>query len=692
MATTFRFGVDWNRKGLICWDARPGDALNILPKPLIYSTIDFRKSGVVTSAALQTIETDYGFWCFAVQTGTGVNNGLVLGQEDGTLAVNDIPVNASSPYSVAVWVRGLSGYASVPLVLRVKDQSGATLFASSNFNLSANWQKISVSGSTGAGSTHILIEVVKNNNAADVNFQAVGFMVVSGSVIPNGYNAGHSTNLYDNLVGRVTEANWFLGSHQPYQDDADDSILRLKVKNTDKQYSPEYSSSPLAGFLLPYRPIQVQSNDGTTTRTHVVGWVESIQPTVNEDGERSAEIKAAGAMLFFEDMQTSLALQENKLTSEIITALLQEVVIPPALTRGLFLDVSGYGEVGTTAYLADTVIPNSVEGGKTTLAYAADNWVRRGGSTDEKQDTFNVYRAIKDVAAAERGRFFFDRSGKATFWNRHHLLTDTLIDATFDNTMVDLGYEYAGLGDFKNEVIVSCHPRAISESAEELLWKLDKPINIQPGETRKVTATYRDDSDNRIGGKEVKLANVTFSEGSATIVPEIGANRTILVVTNNSKTKKVVIATCELRGKKITDFGQMEATSRDGVSIAYYGQRTLKMNIPAVDDLDYAQTIADFERARRSQPRGKAKTIKLASHGIQGGEQHAHQLARSVGDLIRIQEAQTAHDETYFIIGEEHRLSQGGTLFESTWYVEPAAEGNWFLVETSKLDEGVLAY
>jgi hypothetical protein len=31
MTTTFNIGVDWNRKGLICWDARPGDALMVVP-------------------------------------------------------------------------------------------------------------------------------------------------------------------------------------------------------------------------------------------------------------------------------------------------------------------------------------------------------------------------------------------------------------------------------------------------------------------------------------------------------------------------------------------------------------------------------------------------------------------------------------------------------------------------------------
>ena len=65
------------------------------------------------------------------------------------------------------------------------------------------------------------------------------------------------------------------------------------------------------------------------------------------------------------------------------------------------------------------------------------------------QDSFDVYRAIGDVTAAERGRFFFDREGKAVFWNRHHLLQGATPLAAFDDSMTDLAYSYAGLDVLK---------------------------------------------------------------------------------------------------------------------------------------------------------------------------------------------------------------------------------------------------
>jgi hypothetical protein len=511
---------------------------------------------------------------------------------------------------------------------------------------------------------------------------------------------GNFTGTYDNVSSRATQVDWVLGARRPYQDVAEDSVLKLTLTNTDKRYSPENSASPLTGKLVPYRPVRVQSNDGTTTRTHWTGWVESIEPSVNQYGERTVEIKAAGPGLFFTDVETSIALQENKRTDEIISALLEEVVIPPALTALTLLDVAGHANLNSSAYLAKTVINNSLQQGKTTLAYAADNWVRQSSPTDQNEkDTFNVYRAIKDTVAAERGRFFFDRTGQAIFWNRHHLLTQTSVLATFDNTMTDLAYEFAGLGEFKNEIVVTCSPRTISENDNDLLWKLDQPITIQRGETKKVGASYKDDSNNRIGGKDIKLENVTYSNNNkANILLQAGANRSTLEVTNPGP-GVAVLATCELRGKKITSFGRMEATSQDNRSIGFYGRRTLNMNLPSVDRLEFAQDIADFEKGRRAQPNGRVRSMTLLSDAIQGGSQHPQQLTRTIGDLIRIKEAQTTHDDTYFIIGEEHRLTKRGQMFETKWHLEPASDANWFMLNLSTLanttlmaGNGILSY
>ena len=484
----------------------------------------------------------------------------------------------------------------------------------------------------------------------------------------------------DNITDWVMSAQWFLGEKKTYQDTADDSTLTLTLRNVDKRFSPENSSGPLAGKLGPFKPIRIQSNDGLDNRTHWVGWIERIQPKVNINGERTAEITAAGPMQFLKAAETHLALQENQRTDEIVDKLLQEVVIPPTLDKVWILGRVGNSELGRATYLAITAAYSVLDEGATTLALAGDNWVNQGGANDQKKNTFDVYQAIKDVVAAERGRFLFARDGKALFWNRHHLLQGESAEAVFDNAMSDMEYQYAGVDQFKNEIVVICHPRALSETDNEVLWKLDEPTEIPGGKDYSFTVKYQDDAGNRIGGKDVRVENAQFwKPGAIRVVADnmvrldAGANSATLLVLHRAH-RPIGLMHCELRGWKITDLGQLEAAQSDPVSISDYGRRSLRLNLPSVDNLVDADLIAQFELHRRSQPDGMISSMTLKSHGIQAGGHHTQQLARTLGDKVSISEDQTAHEGDYHIIGEQHRLSDGATLLETTWYLEPAAE------------------
>lgn len=484
--------------------------------------------------------------------------------------------------------------------------------------------------------------------------------------------SGDFNGTYDNVTERVTETDWYLGQRKLYQVAADDSTLNLTLDNSDKRYSPENGSSPLFGSLVPFRPVRIQSYNGSTTRTHWAGWIESIQPSVNQYGERIVKIKGSAAGQFYSATETDIALQENKRPDEIIALLLQAVVIPPPLEKVWVLGRPGNSELDTSTKLPDTQAFGTLDTAIRTLAYAADNWIKRDAQPDAPQELFNVYRAIRDVTAAERGRFLFDREGRALFWNRHHLLDDDTVQVTLNNSMTGLSYNYGAQDVFHNEVIVRCHPREVSVGANELLWELDEPVKVDPGKDRTIKAKYRDDSENRIGGKEVVLDSYTFEKGSATILITPRASIAELKIVNSSTREEAVLSTAVVRGRKITDFGTQEATAQDYSSQTDYGKRTLTLNLPSVDELDDAQHIADFELARRKDPRGLVSEVRLISHAKNGGNQHAQQLARTLGDKIVVQEAQTGHDEPYFIIGELHQLSEAGTKYETTWYVEPA--------------------
>jgi hypothetical protein len=421
--------------------------------------------------------------------------------------------------------------------------------------------------------------------------------------------------------------------------------------------------------------------------------VSLIEAVPGRYGERITRIIATDAMQFLKIAETKLELQVNKRTDTVVDSLIKEVIIPPALTQATFLDVPGSAEVGLSTYLTDGGAYKVFDAGILTLALAGDNWVNSGGYSDKAKDTYDVYRAIRDIISAERGKFFFDREGRAVFWNRHHLLKTATSAATFNDTMTDLQYTYASMERLKNDIVVTCHPRTISTSDQTVLWDLgDSVIRVDPGKNREIYVKYEDEGEQRVGARDVTVADVVSEpEGIvATITPN--ANGGSLRFTNNS-TQAIFVTGCKVRGRKILDSGQMEATAMDGLSQAYYGRRTLRINLPSIDSLSQAEDIAEFEKQRRSTPVGEVQSLSVVSHAKLGGGQHAQQLARTLGDKITVTETQTGHTGAYFIVGEAHEITNAGTLWKSTWYLEAAPSKTYFTIGTSTLNgTHVLAY
>jgi hypothetical protein len=501
------------------------------------------------------------------------------------------------------------------------------------------------------------------------------------------------TDTYDNVTTRVMQVNWFLGMRKEYQDKADNSMLGMVLRNDDRRYSPENAASPLFGKIAVQRPVRIQSNDGTTTRTHWVGWIEAVKPAVGRFGERTLQILASGAAQFYSQTETRLALQENKRTDQIIAELIKEVVMPPALSKAWVLGRSGNSELGASTWPADTSAYSALDAGTLTLAIAADNWVIDGGGSDAKKTSFDVYRAIGDITAAERGRFFFDREGKAVFWNRHRLLQGGAPVATFDDTMTEMTYTFAGLDHLKNEVVVICHPRTLGATATETLWELgDSVIQVPAGKTKTLYVKYEDEDGKRVGARDVTidLPSVTFEQGTATITVEAKANGAELKLVN-SGTTDAVVSGLKIIGRKILDRGEIEATASNSGSVIDYGRRVMRLNLPSIDNEEQAQYIADFERDRRSTPKGMAQSVTVKSHGANGGQHHTQQLALTLGSLVRVKETQTGQDRQYIVIGEAHELTHGATLWKTTWYLEPAltaAELPWMLGVSGRSELG----
>ena len=144
-----------------------------------------------------------------------------------------------------------------------------------------------------------------------------------------------------------------LGFQQAYMDVGNDAQLRLVMRNDDKRFTPANGAGPLSGKLAPLRPVKIESHDGTTTRRHFSGWVQSIHPAANQNGERTVAIQVAGAMQFLKATETKIELQENQRSDQIIDTLIKEVIFPPALSDAWVIGDENFSLLRQSTYLAN---------------------------------------------------------------------------------------------------------------------------------------------------------------------------------------------------------------------------------------------------------------------------------------------------------------------------------------------------
>jgi hypothetical protein len=440
----------------------------------------------------------------------------------------------------------------------------------------------------------------------------------------------------------VLRLSWRIGIASPYDLVAAHSAAEITLYNREAQYSPESLSTPLKiGRRV---RIQIKPDALSPARTHFVGFIRSVKPTTGELGERLAVVRVTGAEEEYDETHVLMPLQVNVSADEV----LDRVFDTTPLTR----------------------IATDFEAGISLFSYVGDLW----------GDGITGANAIREMVEAERGRFYTTREGVATFRNRYHLQSLTALDATFTNEMVGMEYDY-GAG-MVNSVRVRVRPRQLG-TLGSVLWTLDSPQMLRFGVTLEIVARLYDDSGQRIGALTV-LPLTPYTDYTAnTLRDGTGADRTPqlivgltlvsggavkLTLFNGGIDTLYVQPGMQIRGTPIYPGDSVLVERGDQTSQLTHGIRTLSLSLPALDAIDEADAIAQYELSRRITPRGEALTLTLDERN-----RFDDALRLTLFNRIRVIEAHTNHDSEYFIVAEAHEVSTGGYKHRVKWTLEPVS-------------------
>jgi len=474
----------------------------------------------------------------------------------------------------------------------------------------------------------------------------------------------------EEISARVIELRWRLGMRAAYHSMAEPSWARITVRNADGAFSPERRA------LDSGARVRIQSDDDGLRRTHFTGAVSRIEPDEGDLGRQQATIHLQDIQPWLADSPARLRPQIDVTADQVIAQLLDGATLRrPALAGFCLIDVEGYNLIDRARIFPPQNVGRRLQPGKTRFAYVGDWW---GASTSARE-------AIGEIAASDRGRFYLDRAGDAVFLNRHHTLIQRTIAAEFDDDMSGMTYSY---GDQRlNQIALQMTPRALGENGV-LLWQLRSPQRFSPHSERLMDLRLVDGRDqplgliefDRIVSRFQRAPNVGGREvhnGVAAEVVQLGATFLRLRLANRSR-HDLYLTVLQVYGKPLYRGDPIEVSAADGKGMHVFGLKRLELDLPALSDFETAQAFAEYELARRKHPRGVISALRVNARD--------HRPA-ALFDRIRIRESQTGHGaRDYFIVGEEHHVTAGGTRHEVTWTLEPADSTRFFIVDRSAID------
>jgi len=484
----------------------------------------------------------------------------------------------------------------------------------------------------------------------------------------------HDGIFEDDITSDVIEARWSLGLAQPYDSIAEISRAHITVRNPTGTYSPERNA------LDSGTRVQIQSNDATTTRTHFIGFIDTIEPTTGDWGEKLALIHLHDIQVWLDDSPVVIRPQIDVTADTVIDTLLNEAILRRAVIGGYcVIDVDGYNSIDSVSIFPEDNVMRHFDAGKTRFAYVGDWW----------GETVPARQGIRELVASERGRFYINRDGEAVFLNRHYTLVTKTLSATFSDDMQGLEYTY---GDNRlNRLSIILTPREIG-AGNAILWQLDSPQRQAQGTQTTLTLNFRDDLNQPIGMLEFDSLSTTFNtvedgmgititDNVSVEIMETGFTSMQVQIRNNNPFD-VYLTGLTIVGKPLYRRDPLEIVVSDGEGMHIYGLQREVLNLPALSDVETAQAFAEYDLSRRKHPSGTVRTLTTTTR-----DHPTNVVSLTLFDRIRISESQTGHTaQDYFIIAESHQVSQGGTQHTVTWTLEPADSQRFVIVDDSTID------
>jgi hypothetical protein len=430
--------------------------------------------------------------------------------------------------------------------------------------------------------------------------------------------------------------------------------LEVELKNGQSAsgglgyYSPDHANKR-TGWALGAK-IRIKLVSGGNTRYWLYR-IKKIKPVPGIYGPRRVEVTAMDYMNEFSKRKvSSLAVQKNKRSDELLTTLVASMPFAPVATS--------YGI------------------GVFTFPYAFH---------DEQDESTHCMTVLQKVTQSDLSYIFVDgdtTSGETLHYEPHTTRQNNATSVgTLSNTMSDLDIIHSD-DDIWNSIKANTYPVEADEDVV-VLGVIPDEFGLEPGESRTVTIPYLDEfTERRVSGENIitPVANTDYKMSSAsgnngsdlnaslTMTPTAGGNTLSAVFVNNAAVKGYVNSV-QVRGNKIKIAEKIGSNAMDDTSVETYGEKSITYNMPYQSSAAFGQAVADEILRRYKDPISNISGVGFVANRT--ATLMGYALTLGISSRITVTETVTGVNVDFFINGYDYEL-QPGNVLRLTWTLERA--------------------
>jgi hypothetical protein len=423
---------------------------------------------------------------------------------------------------------------------------------------------------------------------------------------------------------------------------------QFELNNASRDYSPENTSSPLAGNVLAGRPVRIRATLSGTTYAMLQGSLDDYDVLPGLE-QQSIQVTCLDELARLASVRVTTDLYAGLRTGAAISVLLDAAGWDPDL--------------------------RDLDPGASTLPWW---WV-------DGDDALGALQQLLD-SEGPGSLAAVDGDGRFLFRDRHHRLTrsaSTTAQATFrasgvEPCMSDLTYDH-GWKEIVNSVAYAIPVRSPSGQLTTV-WSTDAVTVIADGQMVLVPVSASEPFIQAVT-PEVGV-DFQLTSGTVTVTLSRTSGRTVTVFLRASGGPAVVTG-LQLRAYSVATVRTAQVSAEEPTSIDRYGRRSWPSGRdPVWASVADAEAIAEVILAHRAE-RLPAVTITLKG-GVR--ERLVQQLSRDLSDRVHIVDPETGLDADFWIEQIQHTVAGLNHVTQFGCEKVPQLQTDLMILDVGQLD------